>query len=119
MVAPVTYDRPIPGKLMVVLENGESWEAGPSDILKFGYVHRLDTYMRFRTKLYWVLQEGGVLPEGADLTDAALNPLRYLVELAVCSPEVLEMEETKQSLFPELVELERTLQSHEILTSSD
>lgn len=105
----VTYDRPVNAKLMVVLEDGETWEAKPEDVRKFGYVDYLDAYTTFERTLREQLVAGGVLSERSDLTEAALNPVRYLVELCLCYPHLIAHPENAEFL-QELVELERGLQ---------
>lgn len=90
-----TYDRPTEATLHVHLANGETWEANPDDLAKFGYVNRLDAYMAFDDHLRDVLHAAGLIEREA--TEARLNPLRYLVELAINLPQLLthpDMRET-------------------------
>lgn len=101
-----TYDRPIKAALNVVLANGERWEAKPEDLAKFGYVKRADAYAAFDDHLRKVLTDAGAL-EG-DLTKSHLNPLRYLVELAINHPHLLAHEEVAE-VNAEVVQMERVL----------
>lgn len=74
----VTFDRPIPAKLMVELANKERFEPKPDDLRKFGLVNASDVYARFEHWLFEKLAANGVPTR--DLTDTGINPIRYLVE---------------------------------------
>lgn len=91
---PATYDRPIEAKLVVRLSNGEEWEATQADLDRFGLVARNDAYMAFNSALTDALTSHGLLDYDADeyrtLTDAEVNPLRYLVETVLCYPDLLD-----------------------------
>lgn len=103
----VSYQRPVKATLIVRLENGEEWPAEEKDLKEFGLerwgavYHRFDTYMRT------TLTKAGLID--GDITDAHLNSLRYLVEVAANYPDLLthpEMEPYHQAL----VRVERSLQ---------
>jgi hypothetical protein len=100
------YQRPVKATLHVHLENGEQWEVGPDDLAKFNLVDRHTAYMTFDDVLSHVLREAGLI--GRDVTDARLNPLRYLVETAIAHPDLLDHPEHEG--WREVAELERTLQ---------
>jgi hypothetical protein len=102
----VSYDRPVEAKLYVHLDNGEQFEAGPEDLKRFRLVRDLDAYMVFETKLREVLSEAGLIER--DTTEACLNPLRYLVETALCYPELLDHPEHEG--WKAIAELEQVLQ---------
>jgi hypothetical protein len=103
-----SYQRPVKATLHVRLENGETWEAKPEDLDQFGYVNRLDAYVAFDDHLMKILHAAGVLDENDDLTKSQLNPLRYLVEIAISHPALLthpEMAENDAAV----VDIERAL----------
>lgn len=104
----VTYDRPQEAKLHVHLENGETFEASKEDLQKFGYVDRYVAYRSFANRLDTILREAGLLDSYDALTSAKLNPLRYLAELAIIMPDLLEHPETAEN-DEAIVELEKTL----------
>jgi hypothetical protein len=104
----VSYNRPVEAKLVVQLTNGEIFDATQADFANFGLVKKLDAYMEFNRHLTKVLHEAGLLEEREDLTDSKLNPLRYLVELAVVMPELLEHPETAEN-DANVVKLEKML----------
>lgn len=106
-----TYERPIEATLHVHLATGEQLPATEEDLARFGLVKRLDANVAFDDLLTKTLTEGGVLPSG-DLTRAALNPLRYLVEMVLCHPRLLEHPDMRET-FDEIVQIERTLQRAE------
>lgn len=83
-----TYDRPVEATLHVHLANGETFEAGPADLAKFGLVKPRDAYLAFADHLRGLLQGANLI--GRDLTDARLNPVRYLVDLAINNPNLLD-----------------------------
>jgi hypothetical protein len=103
-----TYDRPATATLHVKLENGETWEATPEDLDKFGYVKRLDAYMAFNDHLQEALSSAGLIQR--DLTSAWINPVRYIAELAICHPDLLSHSEVAET-DARIVEIERHLQS--------
>ena len=103
-----SYERPIRGRLVVVLDNGEQWDATPADLEQFGAVKRLDAYLNFIRHLRNILHAAGLLD--GDLTDTALNPIRYLVELAVMNPDLLTHPETAEH-DADVVAIERTLRA--------
>jgi hypothetical protein len=109
MTNKVTYDRPVEAVLLVRLSNGEEWMAKPEDLAKFGYVNGPEAYLTWSKHVSGVLQAAEALPTG-DLTDAAINPLRHLVELVLCytGPNPLDYSETKDT-DDDVVAIERIL----------
>lgn len=103
----VTYDRPVEATLIVRLANGDEWKAKDEDLERFGYAQRLGAYIAFQRHLTRILTDAGLI--AGDLTKARLNPLRYLAELAIMHPELLEHPETAET-DAEVVEIERTLE---------
>lgn len=81
------FSRPVRATLHVHLDNGEEWEAKPEDLAKFNLVDRHDAYMAFDDALRQILRDAGLID--GDITDAELNMVRYLVELAITSPDLL------------------------------
>jgi hypothetical protein len=104
------YDRPVKATLFVHLASGEKFPATAADLEKFGLIKALDAYARFDDALTKILDDAGMLP-GGDLTNAALNPLRYLVEMAVRMPKLLEHPDMA-STFRNVVAIERLLNEH-------
>jgi len=104
-----SYDRPIQASLHVHLENGEQWEAGPEDFAKFLLVNRFDAYRAFSRKLADLLREAGLIQR--DVTEAQLNPLRYLVATALLAPDQLDQPDYASD-WREVVDIERFLQGH-------
>lgn len=101
-----TFDRPVPATLHVHLENGETWEATPADLEKFGLAKRREVYATFEKALIKALEPHGY----HDITDALLNPLRYLTEVAIHYPDhFTEFPEEMQRLLGEVAALEETL----------
>jgi hypothetical protein len=103
-----TYDRPVKATLLVRLDNGEEWEPKPEDLAKFNLVDRHEAYMTFDDHLRRILHDAGLI--GRDITDAQLNPVRYLVELAVVCPDLLNHPDTAET-DAEVVALERALEA--------
>lgn len=103
-----TYDRPIQARLQVHLENGESWEATPEDLEKFGYADHRGTYARFANALWDVLHARDLIDR--DITEAMLNPVRYLVEAVVAYPETLGLVDPEDHA--EIAVIEEFLQEH-------
>ena len=83
-----SYERPVKARLVVRLENGEEHDATTDDLERFGLVASLDAYMRFDEALGLVLRRAGLVT--GDITDARLNPVRYLVETALRHPHLLD-----------------------------
>lgn len=104
-----SYDRPVKASLHVHLENGETWEATDADLAKFSLVRSYEASTRFAKALRRALVAGGVLDEGADVTAAELNPVRYLVEVAICYPDMLYRPEHED--WTEVAAIERRLQN--------
>ncbi len=75
---------------------------------RFGYVHRNDAYMAFNDHLHTVLTDAGLV--GRDLTDAWLNPVRYIAEVAINYPELLTHRDMAE-VNARIVEIERHLQA--------
>ena len=107
MTFTATFDRPVPATLHVHLANGEQFEASAEDLARFGLVPRREIYRRFQDHLLGVLQAADAQLDG--LTATALNPLRYLVELAVSAPDLLTHPETAAT-DADVVVIERALQ---------
>lgn len=105
-----TYDRPTPATLHVKLKNGETWEATADDLEKFGYVKRLDAYITFSRHLAKVLFDAGLIEREKDLTRTQLNPLRYIAELAICHPALLDHPENAET-DAQIVAIERALRT--------
>lgn len=103
-----SYERPIKAALYVHLDNGDQFEAGPDDLAKFGYVDRLDAYMRFNERLADTLMSAGLIERHKDLVRAKLNPLRYLAETAICHPSLLDHPEMAAT-YAEIVTIEQAL----------
>lgn len=101
-----TYDRPAKAMLVVRLENGEEWEATDDDLTRFGLCQRGEAYSLFSRTLHAALQRENLLPTGR-LTDAYLNPIRYLVEVAVCYPHLIRHPEHED--WKSVADLERAL----------
>lgn len=102
-----TYDRPIKATLHVHLDNGESWEATPEDLERFRLVNRHNAYITFDDALSKALRDPGLI--GRDVTDAQLNPVRYLVETAIVHPDLLDHPDHEG--WRDVAELERRLQA--------
>lgn len=101
-----TFNRPVRGTLHVHLANGEKWEATAEDLDNFGLVKRHDAYMTFDDHLRKVLHTAGLI--GREVTEAHVNPLRYLVEIAICHPHLLAHQELRETDL-DIVKLERAL----------
>lgn len=100
-----TYNRPVDATLHVHLDNGETWEATAEDMKKFGLVKRLDVYSLLDKKL----REGLPLD---DITDAEINPLRYLFEVVLMYPTHFdEFPDKMEELLASVREIERRLQA--------
>jgi hypothetical protein len=104
----ISYDRPTGATLHVKLDNGETWEATPEDLERFGYGRRLDAYAIFDDYVSKALLDAGLIRR--DITDAKINPLRYIVELAICRPELLSHPEVTKTT-ADIVAIERHLQA--------
>lgn len=85
-----SYTRPVKATLHVHLENGESWEVTKTDLEKFDLVSRHEAYAAFEAALIDILTRGGLLDGSRDIVDTELNPVRYLVETAITSPDLLD-----------------------------
>jgi hypothetical protein len=103
-----TYDQPVEATLQVKLANGKAWEASAEDMERFGYVKRLDAYMSFQRHLTKVLLDAGLIRR--ELTEARVNPIRYIAELAINCPDLLDHPETAET-DAEIVAIERHLQA--------
>lgn len=78
MTRPVTFDRPVKATLMVALENGETWEAGPEDLAQFGLADKHKLYARAHD----MLCDGLGVSDSNEFT-AAAQAVRYLMECAI------------------------------------
>lgn len=74
----VSYQRPVMAKLIVRLDNGEEWEAGPEDLKRFDLAKPLDLYVRTDA----LLREAFGVEDWDD--HPAGNLVRYLVECGIC-----------------------------------
>lgn len=110
-MARASYQRDIPGRLHVHLDNGEKWVATAEDLEKFNLVDRHAAYALFEEMLTEVLTKAGLI-EG-DITDAQLNAVRYLAETAIVHPHLLEHRE--HNAWAKVVEIERVLQDSALL----
>lgn len=103
----VTYDRPVDAKLVVQLSNGERWDATEADLKRFGLAERSEMYAAFDVALRDALTSNGV--PVSDITDVELNPLRYLVEVVICYPDLLT--HADHDRWSDVADLERRLRS--------
>lgn len=101
-----TFNRPVRATLHVHLENGETWVARPEDLDQFNLVYRHEAYAMFDNALTKILRDAGLV--GGDVTDAQLNEVRYLVEIALTSPDLLW--HAGHEGWRKVAELERALQ---------
>ena len=106
-----TYDRPVKATLIVRLDNGDEFEAGPDDLAKFGYVSRSGAYAAFNDYLAGILVDAGLIERHKDITSARINDLRYIAELAICHPALLSHPDLA-SVNARIVEIEKTLREH-------
>lgn len=104
------YSRPIKATLHVHLATGESWEATPEDLAKFGLDKVHDAYFRFDQALGKLLGDAGLI-ERRDVTRARLNIVRYLAETAIVMPDLLDHPDHVED-WARIVEIERILQQH-------
>lgn len=103
-----SYDQPVEATLQVKLANGSAWDATAEDMERFGYVKRLDAYVAFDDHLSKVLLDAGLIRR--EITEARINALRFIAELAICHPDLLAHPETRET-DAEIVEIERHLQA--------
>lgn len=103
-----SYERPLKAKLIVRLENGEEWEAGAADLERFNLDRPTEAYCRFDRALGELLGAAGLI-DRKDVTRSRLNHVRYLAELAICHPDLLDLSE---ETWARIVEMERILQEH-------
>lgn len=101
----VTYERPVPAKLIVRLDNGEEFPATLEDLGKFGYVDKNTVLADWRAFV-----EDAI---GSDLlsADSELNPLWIVLHQALKNPGSLNdgsMDNTKA----DVQELDRRLREH-------
>jgi hypothetical protein len=115
LVRPATYQRPVEATLVVRAADGDSWAATEADLGKFNLVGRSDAYMVFDDALSQVLREAHLIDR--DITEAALNPVRYLVETAIAHPELLNNPGHRG--WRDVAQIERTLQAVECVASGD
>lgn len=105
-----TYERPVKAALFVRLANGEEFEATAADLARFGYVDRLDAYIRFQDRLARTLIDAGLIERDKHLTNCAINPLRYLAETAIGHPELLDHPDMRDT-YDEIVAIELALRA--------
>lgn len=103
-----SYDQPVEATLQVKLANGKSWDATPEDMKRFGYVSRCDAYMAFDDHLRELLYGAGLIDR--EVTDAWINPVRYVAEVAINYPELLAHRDMAD-VNARIVEIERHLQA--------
>jgi hypothetical protein len=103
-----TYDQPVEASLQVKLANGKTWEATAEDMKRFGYVSRSDAYLAFDDHLRELLHGAGLI--GREVTDAWINPIRYIAEVAINYPELLAHRDMAD-VNARIVEIERHLQA--------
>lgn len=103
---PTTYDEPVEAELYVHLKTGRKWKATPEDLVKFDLDNRHETYWRFDRRLIQILAAAGLIER--DVTEAHINPLRYLAEMATCMPNLLDHPEMAEN-DAAIVAIERTL----------
>lgn len=72
---PATFDRPTKAKLLVVAENGESWEPSAADLKRFGLIDAASAAQRWRS---WARDIIGAAPE-----DTELSVIAYSVDCAL------------------------------------
>lgn len=104
-----TYERPVQGRLFVHLDNGESWEATPQDLTQFRLVERLEPYGQFRRALEAALARAGI---DADATTATLGPVRYLAEIAIMHPDLVDHPDRLG--WVDVAEIEKFLREHQV-----
>lgn len=85
-----TYERPVRATLHVHLDNGETWEATPDDLARFQLGQTYVASTAFAEALSDVLHSHGLLSDRKEATDAALNPVRYLAEVSINYPHLLD-----------------------------
>lgn len=78
MGSDVTFDRPVKGKLVVLLDNGDKWDATDEDLARFGLAKKHDLYMRAHDM--WLEALG--VEDSDELPDVA-NCVRYVMECAI------------------------------------
>lgn len=78
MGKPVTYDRPVQARLVVMLDNDESWDATPEDLKRFNLVSPSDIFNFADKALDAAIAQAG----DRDVTEVRINPLRRLFEIA-------------------------------------
>lgn len=102
-----TYDRPVEATLHVHLANGETWEATPEDLMRFGLTSKLDAYARVRDLL------ATALPWRADLTGSPLNAVRHLAETAIVYPDLIDIGSPQHAeMLRDVGLLDRLLEQH-------
>src|SRR5262245_58995946 len=75
------YQRPVVGKLVVELENGERWTATDDDLKNFGLIDRLDAQYAVRTALESI---------GCDVEELH-SSIRHIIQMHVAgTPESVE-----------------------------
>lgn len=104
-----TFNRPVAGRLVVMLDNGDSWDATPDDLMKFRLADPYEGYRRFNNKLVEVMANAGLLGGGDDATDLALNPMRYFVELSIMYSNNELLDHPEHDMWKDLVHMEKAL----------
>lgn len=112
----VTYDRPVPATLQVRLGNGDTFEASPEDLKKFGYLKRDDVFSDMYHRLIDMFVEAGLMGEGdrRDMTDLEISPLYNFFSYVLNHPTLIDHWEN-EGMPVEITNLERRLRGLEPL----
>jgi hypothetical protein len=108
---PITaeYQRPMQATLVVQLDSGEEFPATAEDLDRFRLVSRLSAYITVKKSLERALATN---LNGRDLTEAQLNPIRHVIEIALLHPEILEDAEMQET-FDAVAGIEQILQEYD------
>ncbi len=110
------YQRPVEAKLIVRTEHGEEWEATPGDLEKFRAITMSKAYGRFLDAWQQALRVFGF----DDIVEADLNPIRYVVECAICYPNLGSVaEHVGADVLDQIAEMEDRLQRYSQLHGDD
>lgn len=105
-VPTANYERRIPAKLIVRLDNGEEFEATTEDLEKFGLVERTTFIGKIRKLIVAGLAESKGGKEGGEFQ---LQPVISLLDLAAYAPSSLTDEKTEEFM-QQFLELEQVLE---------
>lgn len=111
----ITYSREINAKLHVHLENGETFEATPQDLTKFGYVSRSKAHSMVYDRLLSIMQDAELFDSDnyRDISDLEIAPIYSLVTTILMYPHLINHEDNKAT-FARIAEIERILRESEI-----